>query len=153
VLIALVYNGPINAVVMLGGVLLVNQIESHLLHPLLMGGAVRLHPIAVVLAVASGSVLAGIIGALFAVPLTAAANSAIKYLASGEWKRRPGSPAVPPPGEGGSGPKDGDPAPQDVTVARGPSARPTAHPVAGAPTYSRSDQRNHRVRACCVMTE
>ena len=109
VLIALVYNGPINAVVMLGGVLLVNQIESHLLHPLLMGGAVRLHPIAVVLAVASGSVLAGIIGALFAVPLTAAANSAVTYLAGGEWKRRDDPTADPPPAEE-------DPAPQEVTT-------------------------------------
>ena len=108
VLVALVYNGPINAVAMLGGVLLVNQVESHVLHPLLMGGAVSLHPIAVVLAVASGSILAGIIGALFAVPLTAAANSAVKYLAGGEWRRQPEPPTGPPPTADDPDPLRGD---------------------------------------------
>ena len=97
VLVALAYNGPVNALLMLAGVLLVNQVESHVLHPLLMGGAVRLHPIAVVLAVASGSILAGIVGALFAVPITAAANSAIKHLASGRWR---GEAQAPRPVEG-----------------------------------------------------
>jgi predicted PurR-regulated permease PerM len=116
VLVALVYNGPINAVAMLGGVLLVNQVESHVLHPLMMGGAVSLHPIAVVLAVASGSILAGIIGALFAVPLTAAANSAIKYLAGGAW-RQPEPPTDPPPTAHGPEPlRDGGADPEDVTT-------------------------------------
>lgn len=117
VLVALVYNGPLNALIMLGGVLLVNQVESHVLHPILMGGAVRLHPVAVVLAVASGSVLAGIVGALFAVPLAAAGNSAIKYLAGGRWKQMPEPPTDPPPTDGDPSPqRDKDPAPADVTT-------------------------------------
>ena len=77
-----------------------------------MGGAVRLHPIAVVLAVASGSVLAGIIGALFAVPLTAAGNSAVKYLASGAWKGKP----EPPPAHSGHGSAADDAAPADAST-------------------------------------
>lgn len=118
VLVALAYNGPVNALLMLAGVLLVNQVESHVLHPLLMGGAVRLHPIAVVLAVASGSILAGIIGALFAVPIAAAGNSAIKYLAAGSWRERPDPPTAPVPDIGGDPvpDRDGDPAPEDVTT-------------------------------------
>lgn len=117
VLAALVYNGPINAVLMLAGIIAVNQVESHVLHPLLMGGAVRLHPIAVVLAVAGGSVLAGIVGAVFAVPLAAATNSAVKYVAGGEWKGKPPPPIGPVPEEGDPSPRrDDEPRPPDVTT-------------------------------------
>ncbi|MGT2424993.1 AI-2E family transporter [Amnibacterium kyonggiense] len=95
VLIALVYPGlipnntPLQALVMLAGVIAVNQLESHILQPLLMGNAVRLHPVAVVVSVALGSLLAGIPGAVFAVPFAAALNSAVKYLAGGSWKGQP----------------------------------------------------------------
>ena len=117
VLAALVYNGPINALLMLAGIIAVNQVESHVLHPLMMGGAVRLHPIAVVLAVAGGSVLAGIVGAVFAVPLAAATNSAVKYVAGGEWKGKPPPPIGPVPEEGDPSPRrDDDPRPPDVTT-------------------------------------
>ncbi|MGN6743384.1 MAG: AI-2E family transporter [Amnibacterium sp.] len=117
VLAALIYNGPVNAVIMLAGIVAVNQVESHVLHPLLMGGAVRLHPIAVVLAVAGGSVIAGIVGAVFAVPLAAAANSAVKYVAGGEWKGEPPPPTGPVPEEGDPSPRrDDDPRPKDVTT-------------------------------------
>ena len=92
-----------------------NQVESHVLHPLLMGGAVRLHPIAVVLAVAGGSVIAGIVGAVFAVPLAAATNSAVKYLAGGEWKGKPPPTPGPVPEEGDPSPRrDDDPRPKDL---------------------------------------
>jgi predicted PurR-regulated permease PerM len=115
VLVALVYNDPINALFMLIGVVAVNQIESHVLHPLLMGTVVRLHPIAVVLAVAGGSILAGIIGAVFAVPFAAATNSAVKYIAGGEWKDRPAPPTGPVPADGDPSPRrDDDPRPNDV---------------------------------------
>ena len=119
VVLALVYNNPINAVVMLGVVILVNQIESHLLQPLLMGGAVRLHPIAVVISVAGGSVVGGIAGAVFAVPLVAATNSLVKYLAGGQWKQLPEPPTGPVPEkpEGGGRPRRRrKPQPQDVTT-------------------------------------
>jgi len=87
--IALVYNGPVNALLMLAVVILVNQIEGHILQPLVMGTAVRLHPLAVVLAVATGALVAGIPGALFAVPIVASVNSMAKFLSSGVWKQRP----------------------------------------------------------------
>lgn len=119
VVVALLYIDPLHALIMLGIVILVNQLESHVLQPLLMGGAVRLHPVAVVVAVGSGSVLGGITGAVFAVPLVAAANSLIKYLAGGSWKTDPPPPGGPVPQqpEGGSRPRRRRrPKPQDVTT-------------------------------------
>ncbi|MFJ3957672.1 AI-2E family transporter [Arthrobacter sp. NPDC090010] len=89
VLLALVANGLVNAVIMLAIVLAVQQLESHVLQPLVMGKAVSLHPVGVILAVAAGSFLAGIPGALFAVPILAALNSAIRYIAARGWDNDP----------------------------------------------------------------
>ncbi|MCC2307087.1 AI-2E family transporter [Cellulomonas chengniuliangii] len=80
VLVALVSQGPGAAIIMLVIVLVVQQIEGHVLQPLLMGHAVSLHPVAVLLAVASGSFLAGVVGALLAVPVVAVLNTVILYL-------------------------------------------------------------------------
>ncbi|WP_232836697.1 AI-2E family transporter [Lentzea terrae] len=82
VLIALVANGPLTAVIVLIIVIAVNQLESHILQPFLLGRAVKLHPLAVVLAIAAGLLVAGIAGALLAVPLLAVLNSAIRSLRS-----------------------------------------------------------------------
>src|SRR5215204_1518622 len=92
VFVALVYNGPVIALIMLGIVLLVQQIEGHVLQPLIMGTAVKVHPLGVVVAVATGSLLAGIPGALFAVPVAAVLNVMIAYVSSGAWKDE-----IPPP--------------------------------------------------------
>lgn len=94
VLLALVANGWVNALIMLGIVLLVQQLESHLLQPFVMGRAVSLHPVAVILAVAAGSGVAGIVGALFAVPLLAVANSSIRYIAGHGWLNDPALPDI-----------------------------------------------------------
>jgi predicted PurR-regulated permease PerM len=92
IFVALVYLGPWQALIMLGIVLLVQQVEGHILQPLVMGAAVKVHPLAVVFAVAAGSGVAGIIGALFAVPLVATLNVMVTYIASGRWRAttRPG---------------------------------------------------------------
>lgn len=87
VFVALVYFGPIPALIMLGIVILVQQIEGHVLQPLIMGTAVKIHPLAVVLAVAAGGFLAGIPGAFFAVPTVAVLNVIVTYIARGEWRR------------------------------------------------------------------
>jgi len=95
VLIALVTKGPTLALVMLGIVVLVQQIETHVLQPFLMGRAVALHPLAVIAAVAIGSFLLGIVGALFAVPVLAVANTVIRYYvghgADSDLARPPGT--------------------------------------------------------------
>ncbi len=89
VLVALIFLGPIPALIMLGIVLLVQQLEGHVLQPFIMGAAVRVHPLAVVLAVATGGFVAGIAGALFAVPIVAVLNVVVGYIARGEWRTNP----------------------------------------------------------------
>ncbi len=86
VLLALVYNGPWIALAMLAVVLGVQQLEGHILQPILMGSAVKVHPLAVVLVVAGGSMVGGIPGALFAVPLAAFVNVAAVTVSTGSWK-------------------------------------------------------------------
>jgi predicted PurR-regulated permease PerM len=80
VLVALVAVGPVKALIMLLGVVAVQQIEAHVLQPFLLGRAVQLHPLAVILVITAGVLLAGIVGALFAVPLLAVVNSVARYL-------------------------------------------------------------------------
>jgi predicted PurR-regulated permease PerM len=80
VLIALVANGFIAALVVLAIVIGVMQLEGHVLQPWLLGRAVRLHPLAVVLAITAGLLAAGIAGALLSVPLLAVLNAGIKSL-------------------------------------------------------------------------
>lgn len=81
VIVALVSQGFIPALIMLGVVLLVQQIEGNILQPFIMGKAVSVHPLAVILTVAAGGFLFGIVGALFAVPLIAVVNTVVRYLA------------------------------------------------------------------------
>ena len=89
VFVALVYLGPVPALIMLGIVVLVQQLEGHVLQPFLIGNAVKVHPVAIVLAVATGGFIAGIPGALFAVPLVAMLNVMIGYVARGDWRTNP----------------------------------------------------------------
>jgi len=80
VLVALVDQGPGIALVMLLIVIGVQQLEGNVMEPLLMGHAVSLHPVAVLLAVTAGSLAAGIVGALLAVPIVATLNTGVLYL-------------------------------------------------------------------------
>jgi predicted PurR-regulated permease PerM len=89
VLVALVDRGWVIALSVLIAVLVVQQLEGHVLQPLIMGRAVAIHPLVVIIGIASGVVLAGIVGALVAVPLIAVLNTGIRRLA----RRRP---EVPP---------------------------------------------------------
>ena len=93
VLVALVTNGPVSALLVIAVVVGVQQLEGHVLQPLIMGRAVAIHPLAVITAIATGAVLAGIIGALVAVPIVAVLNTGVRHLAA----RRAGEPEPPPP--------------------------------------------------------
>jgi predicted PurR-regulated permease PerM len=84
VVVALLAKGFIYALITLGLIIAIQQLEGHVLQPLVMGRAVSIHPLAVVLAIAAGAVLAGIVGALLAVPTVAFLNSAIRVLAASE---------------------------------------------------------------------
>lgn len=76
--IALVTNGPVTALIVLGVVVLVNQLEGNFLQPVVMGHTLSVHPLVILVALTAGTVLAGIIGAILAVPLTAVAWAGIK---------------------------------------------------------------------------
>ncbi|MEV7216600.1 AI-2E family transporter [Kitasatospora cineracea] len=80
VLIAVVTVGPAKALIALAILIGVQQLEGHILQPLILGRAVRVHPLAVVLGVAAGSILGGIPGAIVAVPLIAVTNTVTGHL-------------------------------------------------------------------------
>ncbi|MEQ7006494.1 AI-2E family transporter [Actinopolymorpha sp. B17G11] len=98
VLVALVAKGPFVALIMLGGVLLVQQLEAHVLQPFLLGRFVRLHPVAILLGIGAGAYLAGIAGALFAVPLVAVLNGIVRHLAQERTTAETRQMPAPPPG-------------------------------------------------------
>ena len=93
VLIALVAKGPGTALILLVIVLGVQQLEGHVLQPLLLGRAVKVHPLAIVFGIATGTLLAGIIGALLAVPIVAVIATVSGYLSGGETELVPTEPA------------------------------------------------------------
>ncbi|MER5206098.1 AI-2E family transporter [Streptomyces sp. NPDC002825] len=67
--VALAAKGPLVAGIVIALIVIIGQIEGHLLHPLVMSWAVRLHPLVVAVSVIAGSIAAGIVGAVVAVPL------------------------------------------------------------------------------------
>ncbi|MEU6813301.1 AI-2E family transporter [Streptomyces sp. NPDC046860] len=111
VVVALVTQGVFAALMTLVVVLAVQQIEGHVLQPFILGRAVRVHPLAVVLTVAAGGMVAGIGGAVVAVPLVAVTNTVVGYLrqysqqATASFESESAEAEVPaePGGSGGSG--------------------------------------------------
>ncbi|WP_229055009.1 AI-2E family transporter [Aeromicrobium sp. Leaf350] len=81
VLVALVAQGPWTALFMLLVVIGVQQLESHVLQPFLMGRLVAVHPLAIIAAIAAGITVSGVVGALVAVPLVACLNGVVRHLA------------------------------------------------------------------------
>ncbi|MFB0835800.1 AI-2E family transporter [Arthrobacter halodurans] len=77
-LVALVANGPVVALIVLGVVILVNQLEGNFLQPVVMAQALNLHALVILLALTIGTVLGGLVGAVLAVPLTAVAWAVVK---------------------------------------------------------------------------
>jgi predicted PurR-regulated permease PerM len=103
--VAALSQGVVAAVIVAAVLILNNQIEAHALQPFVVGRYVRVHPLAVVLALATGGLLFGIFGAIIAVPIVACANSAIRAARTQpvlEDLALPEGQAVPadPPGEG-----------------------------------------------------
>jgi predicted PurR-regulated permease PerM len=89
VLVALVAKGPIVAIIMLAVVIGVQQLEAHVLQPFLLGRAVAVHPLAIILAIATGVIVAGIVGALIAVPTAAVLNTVVNHLAGNDVDPEP----------------------------------------------------------------
>jgi predicted PurR-regulated permease PerM len=116
VLVALVAKGFGAAVIVLVAVIAVQQIEGNVLYPMLVGSALHLHPVAIILALTAGGVLAGIVGALFAVPVAAVLNTAGSFLGS---RARQGGVSV----------EEAREPPPEPVVGPGPSSRPSGGPA------------------------
>lgn len=84
VAVALISNGPVAALVVLAVIIGVNQFEHHFLQPVLMGKVLAIHGLAILLALAAGTMIAGVIGALLAVPITAVGWTVIKTVTGRE---------------------------------------------------------------------
>ncbi len=91
VLIALVSGGIVKALIVFGLVVAVQQVEGHLLYPIIMGRTVHVHPIAVILALAIGGITAGIPGVFVSVPLVTVAATALTF--ARETREQPAAPA------------------------------------------------------------
>jgi predicted PurR-regulated permease PerM len=94
ILVTLATQGWVAAVILLAVFLAENQLESHLLQPLVIGRAVRLHPLEIIVVLAIGGIVAGIPGAIVAVPTAAVVSAA--WRSNNEARRRDGP--VSPPG-------------------------------------------------------
>ncbi|WP_309132503.1 AI-2E family transporter [Brevibacterium sp.] len=145
VLVALVSNGLGSALIMLLVVVAVQQIEGQVLQPFIMGKAVSVHPLAVVLAVAAGAYLFGIVGALFAVPLVAVLNTMVGYIVRANGPRPDRDPDSDPPEATGGGETtsldaEANAAPE-VPVPGAAPAAPGAGGVAGTGDVSADDER------------
>ncbi|MFF2521742.1 AI-2E family transporter [Streptomyces liangshanensis] len=127
VVVALVTDGVFTALMVLAVVLAVQQIEGHILQPFILGRAVRVHPLAVVLSVAAGGLVAGIGGAVVAVPLVAVTNTVVGYLRSysQEQALRQASAAAEPPAPA-DGPAAEPPAPPERPGTPVPAPAPVA---------------------------
>jgi predicted PurR-regulated permease PerM len=110
-LVALAGRGPLTALAVLVLIVVIGQIEGHVLHPLIMSRAVKLHPVVVAVSVASGTVLAGIIGAVVAVPMVAVAWATFAEL-------RVTDPADPGPDPTTPDPREADPPPPETPTTR-----------------------------------
>ncbi|MFE0602476.1 AI-2E family transporter [Streptomyces sp. NPDC058892] len=146
VIVALVTQGVFTALMTLLVVLLVQQIEGHVLQPFILGRAVRIHPLAVALSVATGGLVAGIGGAVVAVPLVAVANTVIVHVRSpsdedgrpeSEPEAEPGRPSDP---EAGVTPAAA-PAESTTPVPGAESEVPGAPAADGEPTTRQPRQR------------
>jgi putative heme transporter len=102
-LVALVTKGLTAALLVVGLTVLVQQLEGHLLAPLVLGRAVALHPVVIILALAAGAILGGIIGAFLAVPIAAVVTAVGTYLRGDEPIGEPADPGEPEPKVSGRG--------------------------------------------------
>jgi predicted PurR-regulated permease PerM len=95
-LVALVSEGVVTALIVVGVITAIQQLEGDVIYPVLVGRQIRLHPVAILLVLTAGAVVAGIVGALFAVPAAAVAWTAIQHV---RGERKP-SDTAPAPGVG-----------------------------------------------------
>ena len=96
-LVALVANGPVVALIVVAVVIAVNQLEGDLLQPVVMGNALKLHALVILMALTAGTILAGIVGAVLAVPLAAVIWAVIQVWTAEDPNLQDMNPDLPPP--------------------------------------------------------
>jgi predicted PurR-regulated permease PerM len=101
VAITLVTRGTAFGIILVVVLITDNQVEAHLLQPLMVGRYVRLHPLAVAVSIAGGGLLEGIPGAVLAVPFVAVVYAVLRYLATGETDAEAAKPPGDPPRDDG----------------------------------------------------
>ncbi|PZR52560.1 AI-2E family transporter [Xylanimonas oleitrophica] len=116
--VALAAEGPVQALVVMIGIALIGQIEGHLLQPLIMGKQVSLHPVVIALGVTGGTVLAGILGAVVAVPVLAVAWTVYATLRRGSPVPDDAAPVVQGASDDGEGGEGDEAPPVPVTEGR-----------------------------------
>lgn len=97
-LVALVANGPVVALIVVGVVVVVNQLEGDLLQPIVMGKSLQLHALVILMALTAGTILAGIIGAVLSVPIAAVTWALIQVWTAEDPDLKPMNPDLPPAG-------------------------------------------------------
>ena len=111
VAVALAAEGPVAALLVLASILAVQQIEGHILQPLVMGRFVSVHPLGVIFAVTAGTLLAGLVGAVVAVPIAAVGTTVFGYYGRRARQREDGQDPDAPPTLDDAGPVEPDAAP------------------------------------------
>ena len=96
-LVALVANGPVVALIVVAVVVAVNQLEGDFLQPVVMGKSLQLHALVILMALTAGTILAGIVGAVLAVPLAAVAWAIIQVWTAEDPNLQDMNPDLPPP--------------------------------------------------------
>jgi putative heme transporter len=80
VLVALVANGLVAALVILAIIVAVQQLEGNVFYPIVVGRKLQLHPVAILVVLTVGGVLAGVAGAFLAVPTAAVGAAVLGYM-------------------------------------------------------------------------
>jgi putative heme transporter len=125
-LVALVSHGPIAALIIVGVTVVIHNVEGYLVGPLVLGRAVRLHPVAIILALAVGTIVGGIVGTFLAVPVLAIVITLFHHYRrgilsadAGTEGARPGQEGIPAPSDEGQAER-----PMVVEMPSGASAGP-----------------------------
>ena len=79
-LVALVSGGVVDAAIVLGAIIAIQQLEGNVFYPMVVGKQLKLHPVAILLALTAGGVLAGVAGAFLAIPVAAVVSAVLDYM-------------------------------------------------------------------------
>ncbi|GHH64734.1 AI-2E family transporter [Streptosporangium violaceochromogenes] len=135
-LVTLGAKGPIYALIFVGILVVEQQLENHVLQPLIVGRALRFHPLAIILVLAVGGIVAGIAGAAVAVPVAAVIYRALPQLMSDQ----PALPPAPPGPPAAGRPPGAPPAAPDSSPAAPPEGPPAGPGGPAGPADEESPQ-------------